>query len=162
VARVHGRTVILSRHDPNNHDTQAGECTLQAIADGGRGRRRRRAGKLQATVLQNSRRCTGGPTNIWLHSRGHQSSPGGHLCQVPFAADDGPNGGNMPPIQNTTVKIGPMGACLDMLCFGACKEAGCTYKHPTTQISFDPVQAARAATKLKMGYAAYGRANGRM
>jgi hypothetical protein len=37
-----------------------------------------------------------------------------------------------PLIKYTAIKVGLTGACLDMLCFGTCKEAGCTYKHPTT------------------------------
>jgi hypothetical protein len=46
-------------------------------------------------------------------------------------------------------------ACLDMLCLGTCKEATCSYKHPTTRVMIDPAQAVMAAAKLKMGYAAY-------
>jgi hypothetical protein len=55
----------------------------------------------------------------------------------------------------TSVKLKPMGACLDMLCLGACKEIGCTYKHPTMGISIDPARAAMVAAILKAGYAAY-------
>jgi hypothetical protein len=52
----------------------------------------------------------------------------------------------LPPIKYTAIKLRPTGACLDMICFGACKAAECTYKHPTS--------------KLKNGYAAYALANG--
>jgi hypothetical protein len=64
-------------------------------------------------------------------------------------------GATTPPLKYTAIRVGPTGACLDMLCFGACKEPDCTYKHPTLRISIDPARAAAAATKLKAGYAAY-------
>lgn len=47
-----------------------------------------------------------------------------------------------PPIKYTVIKLGPMGACLDMLCLGICKEVSCPYKHPLTGISIDPSRAA--------------------
>lgn len=31
-----------------------------------------------------------------------------------------------PPIQYSAIRVGPTSACLDMLCFGACKEPKCT------------------------------------
>ena len=65
-----------------------------------------------------------------------------------------------PPIKYSAIKIGPNGACLDMLCLGMCKEPGCSYKHPVTRISLDPARAAAAASKLKQGYAAYTEAHG--
>jgi hypothetical protein len=61
----------------------------------------------------------------------------------------------VPPIKYSSIKGGPTGACLDMLYFGSCNEADCTYKHPTTRLSLDPSRAATAASKLKVGYAAY-------
>jgi hypothetical protein len=61
----------------------------------------------------------------------------------------------VPPLKYTSIKVGPTGACLDMLCLGTCKEAGCTYKHPTTRVGIDPTRAVSAAIKLKLGYAAY-------
>jgi hypothetical protein len=64
-----------------------------------------------------------------------------------------------PPLKYSTIRVGPTGACLDMLCFGACKEPDCTYKHPTARISIDPARAAAAATKLKAGLAAYEATN---
>jgi hypothetical protein len=61
----------------------------------------------------------------------------------------------------TSLRIGPMGTCPNMLCLGACKEASCTYKHPLTRIIIDPpAQAAAVATKLKAGYDAYKLAHG--
>lgn len=60
-----------------------------------------------------------------------------------------------PPIKYNAIKVGPNGACLDMLCFGLCQDPGCTYKHPLTRISIDPARASAAASKLKAGYAAY-------
>jgi hypothetical protein len=60
-----------------------------------------------------------------------------------------------PPLRYTAVKIGPTGACLDMLCLASCKDAGCTYKHPVARVTIDLARAAAAATKLKTGYAAY-------
>jgi hypothetical protein len=60
-----------------------------------------------------------------------------------------------PPIKYSAIKIGPNGACLDMLCLGRCQEPGCSYKHPLTRISIDPARAAAAASKLKQGYEAY-------
>jgi hypothetical protein len=64
-------------------------------------------------------------------------------------------GATTPPLKYSTIRVGPTGACLDMLCFGICKEPDCTYKHPTARINIDPARAAAAATKLKAGYAAY-------
>jgi hypothetical protein len=60
-----------------------------------------------------------------------------------------------PPIKYSAVKVGPNGACLDMLCLGLCQDPACSYKHPITRISIDPARAAAAASKLKAGYAAY-------
>jgi hypothetical protein len=65
-----------------------------------------------------------------------------------------------PPLKYSAIKVGPNGACLDMLCLGACLEAGCSYKHPMTRIWIDPARAAAAATKLKQGYTAYVTAQG--
>lgn len=64
-------------------------------------------------------------------------------------------GAPTPPLRYTAIRVGPTGACLDMLCLGACKEPECTYKHPTARISIDPARAAAAASKLKAGLAAY-------
>jgi hypothetical protein len=69
-------------------------------------------------------------------------------------------GAATPPIKYSVIKLGPTGACLDMLCFGACKEATCTYKHPVTRVTIDPARAAVTAAKLKTGYAAYVLAHG--
>jgi hypothetical protein len=66
----------------------------------------------------------------------------------------------VPPLRYATIKVGPTGACLDMLCLGACNDEGCTYKHPATRISIDPARAAAAATKLKAGYEAYRASHG--
>jgi hypothetical protein len=60
-----------------------------------------------------------------------------------------------PPIKYSAIKGGPTGACLDMLYLGSCNEPDCTYKHPSTRLSLDPARAAAAASKLKVGYAAY-------
>jgi hypothetical protein len=61
----------------------------------------------------------------------------------------------VPPIRYLSIKVGPTGACLDMLCLGACLEPGCTYKHPlAARLTFDPTWAAAAATKLKAWYIA--------
>jgi hypothetical protein len=65
-----------------------------------------------------------------------------------------------PPIKYSAIKLGPNGACLDMICLGLCKEPECTYKHPVTRISMDPARALGAAAKLKVGYAAYAVAQG--
>jgi hypothetical protein len=56
-----------------------------------------------------------------------------------------------PPLKYSAIKVGPNGARLDIRCLGACQEAGCSYKHPLTQISIDPARAAAVASKLKQG-----------
>jgi hypothetical protein len=58
------------------------------------------------------------------------------------------------PLQYAQVKLGPNGSCLDFLCFGACKNAPCSYKHAANAA----VPAARAeavAPKLGDAYNAY-------
>jgi hypothetical protein len=70
-------------------------------------------------------------------------------------------GAMMPYIKYTTIKLGPTGACLDMLCLGTCIEASCTYNHPLTQIAIDPSRAAAATgAKIKTSYVAYVLAHG--
>jgi hypothetical protein len=59
-----------------------------------------------------------------------------------------------PPLTYAQVKLGPNGSCLDYLCFGACKNARCSYKHGATSA----IQATRAETvapKLAEAYTAY-------
>jgi hypothetical protein len=66
---------------------------------------------------------------------------------------------HIPPLQYAQIKLGPNGACLDYICFGACKNASCTYKHAATTA----VPAARAesvAPKLGAAYNAYDAAQG--
>jgi hypothetical protein len=61
---------------------------------------------------------------------------------------------HVPPLQYAQVKLGPSGSCLDYLCFGACKNASCTYKHSAT--SAVPVARAESvAPKLGAAYNAY-------
>jgi hypothetical protein len=60
-----------------------------------------------------------------------------------------------PPVKYTNIKLGPTGACLDMLCLGSCKEPSCTYKHPTARVSIDPARASKTAAELKPAYAQY-------
>jgi hypothetical protein len=63
-----------------------------------------------------------------------------------------------PPLQYAQVKLGPSGSCLDFLCFGACKNTRCSYKHAATAA----VPAARAeavAPKLSDAYNAYDAAH---
>jgi hypothetical protein len=58
----------------------------------------------------------------------------------------------LPPLRYLAIQIGPSGACLDMLCFGSCKEPRCTYKHPATRFNIEPAGASTAASKLKAGH----------
>jgi hypothetical protein len=61
---------------------------------------------------------------------------------------------HVPPLQYAQVKLGPSGSCLDYLCFGACKNASCTYKHSAT--SAVPVARAESVVpKLGGAYNAY-------
>jgi hypothetical protein len=65
---------------------------------------------------------------------------------------------HVPPLQYAQVKLGPNGSCLDYICFGACKNGSCTYKHSVTAA----VPAARAesvAPKLGAAYSAYDAAH---
>jgi hypothetical protein len=59
-----------------------------------------------------------------------------------------------PPLQYAQIRLGPLGSCLDYLCFGNCKNNRCHYKHvPTTSI---PAARAEAiAPKLGAAYTAY-------
>jgi hypothetical protein len=63
-----------------------------------------------------------------------------------------------PPLTYGQVKLGPNGSCLDYLCFGACKNARCSYKHGATST----IQATRAevvAPRLGDAYTAYDAAH---
>lgn len=46
-------------------------------------------------------------------------------------------GAPTPPIKYSAIRVGPTCACLDMLCFGVCKDHKCTYKHLTARITID-------------------------
>jgi hypothetical protein len=59
-----------------------------------------------------------------------------------------------PPLQYSNVKMGPNGSCLDYLCFGACKNARCSYKH-TEAASIPAARADTVAPKLAAAYTAY-------
>jgi hypothetical protein len=53
------------------------------------------------------------------------------------------------PVKYSLMKLSPMGACLDMLCFRSCLEPGCTYKHSTMWFIINP---SSAVSKLKVAY----------
>jgi hypothetical protein len=59
-----------------------------------------------------------------------------------------------PPLQYTQVKLGPSGSCLDFLCFGACKNSRCSYKHAAAA-SVQTARAEAVAPKLGAAYSAY-------
>jgi hypothetical protein len=63
-----------------------------------------------------------------------------------------------PPLQYAQVKMGPAGSCLDFLCFGACKNTRCSYKHSATA-SIQAVRAEAIAPKLGAAYSAYDAAH---
>jgi hypothetical protein len=59
-----------------------------------------------------------------------------------------------PPLSYDQVKLGPNGACLDFLCFGACRDAKCNYKHSaSTSIKLD--RATAVDPKLGACFSAY-------
>jgi hypothetical protein len=59
-----------------------------------------------------------------------------------------------PPLSYGQVKLGPKGSCLDYLCFGACKNSRCSYKHGAS-ISIQATRAEAVAPKLAEAYNAY-------
>jgi hypothetical protein len=62
-----------------------------------------------------------------------------------------------PPLSYNQVKLGPNGACLDFLCFGACPNTKCIYKHMASMsIKYD--RAAAVAPKLGACFSAYNAA----
>jgi hypothetical protein len=63
-----------------------------------------------------------------------------------------------PPLQYAQVKLGPSGSCLDFLCFGACKNARCSYKHDAAS-SIPTVRAEAIAPKLGAAYNSYDAAH---
>jgi hypothetical protein len=63
-----------------------------------------------------------------------------------------------PPLQYAQVKLGPSGSCLDYLCFGACKNSRCSYKHTATS-SIQTARAEAIAPKLGAAYNAYDAAH---
>ena len=58
-------------------------------------------------------------------------------------------------LKYSSIKEGPMGACVDMLYLSSCNEEDCTYKHPSTRLNLNPSKAATAARQPKAGYTAY-------
>jgi hypothetical protein len=63
-----------------------------------------------------------------------------------------------PPLQYSQIKLGPSGSCLDFLCFGACKNARCSYKHAATA-SIPAARAEQIAPRLGAAYNAYDAAH---
>jgi hypothetical protein len=59
-----------------------------------------------------------------------------------------------PPLPYAQIKMGPSGTCLDYLCFGACKNAGCNYKH-VEGASVPASRAEAVAPKLAAAYKTY-------
>jgi hypothetical protein len=59
-----------------------------------------------------------------------------------------------PPLQYAQIKLGPSGSCLDFLCFGSCKNSGCSYKH-AANASVATARAEAIAPKLGAAYTAY-------
>lgn len=59
-----------------------------------------------------------------------------------------------PPLQYAQVKLGPSGSCLDYLCFGACKNSRCSYKHAVAA-SVQQTRAEAVAPRLGAAYSAY-------
>jgi hypothetical protein len=59
-----------------------------------------------------------------------------------------------PPLTYGQVNLGPNGSCLDYLCFGACKNARCSYKHAPA-CAIQTTRAEAVATKLGVAYMAY-------
>jgi hypothetical protein len=59
-----------------------------------------------------------------------------------------------PPLQYAQAKLGPSGSCLDFLCFGACKNSRCSYKH-AANASIATARAEAIAPKLGAAYTAY-------
>jgi hypothetical protein len=59
-----------------------------------------------------------------------------------------------PPLTYGQVKLGPNGSCLEYLCFGACKNSRCSYKHDST-CSIQATRAETVAPKLGEAYSAY-------
>jgi hypothetical protein len=59
-----------------------------------------------------------------------------------------------PPLSYGQVKLGPNGSCLDYLCFGACKNPRCSYKHGPA-VSIQATRAEAVAPKLADAYNAY-------
>jgi hypothetical protein len=63
-----------------------------------------------------------------------------------------------PPLTYAQVKLGPNGSCLDFLCFGACKNPRCSYKHGAS-IAIQATRAETVAPKLGDAYNAYDAAH---
>jgi hypothetical protein len=62
------------------------------------------------------------------------------------------------PLSYDQVKLGPNGACLGFLCFGACRNAKYNYKH-SASTSIKAVPAASVAPKLGACFSAYDAAH---
>jgi hypothetical protein len=63
-----------------------------------------------------------------------------------------------PPLNYSQVKMGTNGACLDYICFGACRNARCSYKHQAS-CSIQATRAETVAPKLGAAYSAYDAAH---
>lgn len=59
-----------------------------------------------------------------------------------------------PPLPYAKAKLGPVGACLDFMALGECKDNTCTYKHDI-YANVSATQIARVAPKLKEAYQCY-------